>query len=179
MEEKEIIKNLKLLKNVEPNKDFFEKSRFVILSSSPITNRFSIFRSSSKELAVSLRSALEVAWRGLAFSAVSLVVLFSIYYASQELSPLFLPGLNYRKIAAEAESVNAQIDIQLSQLKKFEDTSKQSGEALQEVSSSKLNHLNSSILNNELESIEASTSGFGLDNEANSEINSILKELSN
>lgn len=113
------------------------------------------------------------------FVTASLLIVVALYYATQELSPFFLPGLNPGKITAEAEMINSNITIELSQIQEFSQTAQESSTLLHEVNQKSLNHLNDAILNKETRNIDQTlpaASPSTVDS-VNGQIDSLLEEL--
>ncbi len=169
MNEDKIIKILNKFSEIKPNEDFSIKSRSIILNTQKNKNELykSVFDFSNI-----LRNVARDSMRIVSFATISAVVIFGIYMATKELSPLFLPGLNKDSIAAEAEMVNSSIDIQLNSMKYFETASKQGGDALKQITEKNFNHLNKTVLNEEMESVKSLISSSAAD-----ELNSKIDEL--
>ena len=72
--------------------------------------------------------------------------------------------------------INSQIDIQLSQLEHFQETSQKGNQALQQAANTQLNHLNETVIEKEAENNTPNFSSSVL--ETNSKINQILESLS-
>jgi competence protein ComGC len=110
------------------------------------------------------------------FAVASVLVLVGVYTITKELSPFFLPGLNQRGISAEADMVQTQINIQLSQLEYFQTTSQNSAAALKEVTEPGLDHLNEALIQNESQAVEKSPEAAEIP-ERNKDINSQLEQM--
>ncbi|KKS83006.1 MAG: hypothetical protein UV58_C0002G0016 [Candidatus Wolfebacteria bacterium GW2011_GWC1_43_10] len=173
MEPKTIIKNLRALRVIQPDENFSARSRLVVLSCSPeIPGNFPTERG---WYLVAVRHLQRIGL-SLSFTVGVAVLILSIFYATRELSPLFLPGLNEKRVVAEAEMINSQIDIQLSQLEHFQETSQKGNQALQQAANTQLNHLNETVIEKEAENNTPNFSSSVL--ETNSKINQILESLS-
>ncbi len=93
----------------------------------------------------------------LAFAVASVLVIVGVYTITQELSPLFLPGINQREISAEAAEIEKEINIQLSQIDYFQQASHESTKALTQVTQKNLDHLNEVLIQNEAASVQQSS----------------------
>ncbi len=163
-----IIELLSQLRRIEPREEYTRLSKERILSSSQ-----EIY---TPELTASPSSLfLRSSFNSVSFALVGMLLIVGVYYATQQLSPLFLPGLNEKSITAEAEMVESRIDVQLSQLNYFENTSQESNTVLQQVSENSLDHLNAPIIEHETSQIEEHT-----DTATTTviELNDVLKALS-
>ena len=145
-----IIELLSQLRRIEPREEYTRLSKERILSSSQEVYTPELTYSPSSLL---LRSS----FNSVSFALVGMVLIVGVYYATQQLSPLFLPGLNEKSIIAEAEMVESRIDVQLSQLNYFENTSQESNILLQQSSENSLDHLNVPIIQHETSHIEENT----------------------
>src|SRR3989344_3527451 len=98
MRNKELFTILNEFKKIKPKEGFVLQSKPLILSQP--RNSFS---SSQAPIQVGLRGYAASLTRVMSFSLAGILLVLSIYYATRELSPLFLPGLNQEKVVAEAE----------------------------------------------------------------------------
>lgn len=163
-----IVELLSEFRRIEPREEYSRLSKERILSSS---------QTSTPELISSPSSLLlRTSFNSLSFALVGMVLIVGVYYATQQLSPLFLPGLNEKSITAEAEMVESRIDVQLSQLNYFENTSQESNAVLQQVGENSLDHLNTPIIEQETSHIEKSAEVDATSTVL--EINDVLKALS-
>ena len=127
MNKKQIINNLKLLKEINPENDFSRKSRLAILQTPFVSKKVLQDESilSALEMApiklknYSLKSIFSNGGRAISVAMATAIILVGIYFATSQLSPLFLPGLNQSKVVAEADMINNTINIQLSHISKF------------------------------------------------------------
>lgn len=154
MNERNIIRILKEFKKLAPRDDFVRESRARVLSSIVRHAAPQARLTGFKPQLNSLRSPL---LNTFTFVFTGAIVLFGVYVITQELSPLFLPGLNQKAVSAEAEMVGKQINIQLSQIHYFEQTSKDGIQALKEVTEPGMDHLNQALIENEAESVKKTT----------------------
>ncbi|MFA6136280.1 MAG: hypothetical protein WC705_02895 [Candidatus Paceibacterota bacterium] len=175
METKRLKSILGSFKNIHPKNDFSASSKRLVLQSQQIHNEEGNLAVSIGNGSFSILNYFTYAPRAISFVLGSLVILVSVYYATRELSPLFLPGLNEKKVVAEAEIVNSNINIQISQLDHFQKTSAESLKVLDQVSKDQFNHLNQTILDKETKVIQ---SGDLDSTTMNSDLNSIIKALS-
>ena len=168
-----IIQALKALRAIEPDKDFTTKSRLLVLAA-PREDRVS----ATPVLVGALTTGRTIAVRSLrivSFTAVALFLCAAIYYATTQLSPLFLPGLNQNSIIAEADMVDQKINIEVQQIDHFSAVTKESNQILDGVTKSNFDHLNTSAIGSETPQID-SISGQS-DTQLNSQLNSILQQI--
>jgi len=109
------------------------------------------------------------------FSLIGLTMALAVYAVTQELSPLFLPGLNQNKIAAEAEAINATINIEFDRIERFDIAAQESAQALSEAGPQAFSHLNETIIQREAQRIERTTQQPSYD--VNDEIHTILRSI--
>jgi hypothetical protein len=167
-----IINALKALRSIEPDKDFTKKSRLLVLAA-PRDDR-----TSTPVLTGALTAGRTIAVRSLrivSFSAVALFLCAALYYATAQLSPLFLPGLNQNSIIAEADMVDQKINIEVQQVDHFSAVTKESNRLLDGVTKSTFDHLNTSAIGTETPQID-SISGQA-DTQLNNQLNSILQQI--
>lgn len=138
----------KQLKEIHPDAAYSSMAKRLILAAPRQTKR-EIFTAQSMSARPYALSLINTA------SLVAVVGLLAIgaYVATTQLSPLLLPGLNQKKIVAEADAINQTISIQLAQLERFKKTNEETATVLANVSSQQLNHLNDTIIANEAEKI--------------------------
>jgi hypothetical protein len=182
MKYSQLLKILERLKEIKPSKAYSEHSLKIIISAPQLEKSNFDFDNSKN---ISSKNLLEVSLRTLAFVFSATAVIALAYFATSQLSPLFLPGLNKSKIMAEAEMVNASIDIQLSHIQKFKQTNNESILVLKEVSSDVPAHLNPSVIKDEeskinsafdkSESLNSSSATSNLNNNLNEILNKISK----
>ncbi len=185
MNKKQIINKLKVLKEINPENDFSKKSRLAILQTPFVSKKdfqgesilSALETAPAKLRSYSLKNIFSSSGRVISVAVATAIILIGIYFATSQLSPLFLPGLNQSKVVAEANMVNNTIDIQLSHITKFEQTAKASTTALKEVAATTPSHINSSIIQAEQSQID---SAFNADPQSqnNQDINNILKSIS-
>jgi hypothetical protein len=170
MNEDKIVKILNKFSEIKPSEDFSIKSRSIILNTQKGNRELykSVFNFSNI-----IRNVVRDSMRIVSFATISAVIIFGIYMATKELSPLFLPGLNKDNVVAEAEMVKSSIDIQLNSLKYFDEASKQGGDALTQITEKSFNHLNKTILNEEMDSVKSLISSSTAD-ELNSKIDDLI-----
>jgi hypothetical protein len=173
----DIRKTLNILREVKPDPRFTERSRALIMASArkPAAEGASAQLMGASPVASYLVSLMRIG----SFVTASAVIVVALYYATQELSPFFLPGLNPGKITAEAEMINSNINIELSQIQQFSQTAEESSSILHEVNQKNLNHLNDTILNKETNNINQTlpiASPSTVDS-VNGQIDSLLQEL--
>ncbi|HDH31491.1 MAG TPA: hypothetical protein ENH26_01810 [Candidatus Wolfebacteria bacterium] len=99
---KDLFKNLKDLQSIGPNKEYTERSRFLILSSSRYEARV---RKINPFVVMAISGAF------------ILITIFSVSYINQILSPIFLPGLNQNDLVAEANEITVSIQVKLDDVK--------------------------------------------------------------
>lgn len=159
------------MRSIKADEGYVARSRMLVLSSP----RLSKSDSSVPETNDSLSKFLWGPVRIVSFVTAGFLLIFSLYSLSQELSPLFLPGLNQKKITAEAEAVDAAINIHLSQIAYFEKTSKETSKILEQIAVKQLDHLNEIVIQKETEEIASSLIKTG---SLNQEIADLLKAVS-
>jgi hypothetical protein len=180
MNNDQIIKKLETLRAIRPDKDFSQKSRLLIIQT-PFTpskqERISFEAATAGLRSFTVADLFSNTFRSIMIASATLAILGAIYFATAQLSPLFLPGLNKNGIVAEASMVNSTINVQLDHVNRFEQTSKDSVAALREVAANTPSHLNASIISGEQSKIE-SLSPSQTATDTNQQINDILKQIS-
>ena len=109
------------------------------------------------------------------FVAVMTLLIGATYYATTQISPLFLPGLNQDRIVAEAEMIEQSISIELERLDYFVYVAEESTSVLNSVASSEFDHLNTTTIEKEAQQLEEV--GALSDNELSDELNILLNQL--
>jgi hypothetical protein len=179
MDKKTIVKNLGMLRHVQPDRDFSKKSRLAIVQT-PFTpalhEKVTLETAVAGLHAYTLRDLFSTTFRTVLLASATVAVLAGIYFATTQLSPLFLPGLSQNGIIAEADMINATINLQLSHVQRFEQTAKESTAALKEVSTNNPGHLNETIIKTEQGKIDSLIPAGSAD--VTREINDILKTIS-
>lgn len=174
---------LRSYQQITPDQEYSRKARAHILSLPSAQHEVvavPVFAGNSPALS----SALFTTFRVGAFISGGIAVLLLSFWATTQLSPFFLPGLNSKNITAEAEMINSSIDIQLSQLSYFEQASQESAQVLHDVSEKRMDHLNTPLIvkeNKEIQETIATTPSPATAEDASAvagEVNSMLNELS-
>lgn len=159
MRKKDIYTILKKFQSIQPDADFAQKLRTELLSRQQPQKPFveiplaRLMNVRSTHAYSTRMSYVQQPFNAFAFALTGILIVVGVYTITQELSPLFLPGLNQKRITAEAEMVGKQIDIQLSQIEYFKTTTQKSASALKEVTEPTLDHLNETLLKNESQSL--------------------------
>jgi hypothetical protein len=174
MKRSQIIKTLEQFRKITPNEAYSRHSLNVILSTLPKQKIEKPYQ--TKIQTTSFVSLIKNSWRIAVLSGAMIALITAIYFATSELSPLFLPSLNQNKVVAEAQMIKATIDIQLSHIQKFEESAQQSTIALKKVASNNPTHLNESVIKNEEKEIDLSQI-LNQSPTTTQSINSILNEL--
>jgi len=153
--DKKILKDLQILRNIEPDKGFAENTKRIVLAMSP-----------RKTLAPKSFFGLVFAG-GLAMILLAIVGLGSIFFAGSE------PALSnsFDSDILRGELDNLAIDLQLDEIAYQQDINNTIASALAEIGDSRTNHLNLSILESEKDLIEENGE------EENSQIEDLLNEL--
>ncbi|MEE8131601.1 MAG: hypothetical protein V3T98_00960 [Candidatus Paceibacterota bacterium] len=99
---KDLLKNLKDLQQIRPDDEYAKRSRLLILSSPHYETRVRKIN----PIAIMAVSGVFV-----------LIIVFSVSYINQILSPIFLPGLNQNDLVAEANEMTALIQVRLDDVK--------------------------------------------------------------
>ncbi len=180
MNKRDIITLLHTFKRIRPDDAFSRTSKNLIMAHVPSQ---AVHEASDAQLqrtpgrfALSLQAPL----RSISFLIAGIAIAVMSVYAIEELSPVLLPGLNSQKITAEAEIVNQQMNIQLSQLHTFDATVQQSNDALHQITQPQLNHLNNTIIQQETATVNgsiASSSPASAD-QTTQQVNDIIDQLS-
>jgi len=111
----------------------------------------------------------------LAFAVAGILVIMGVYTITRELSPLFLPGLNQRAMSAEAAAIEREIDIQLSHIDYFQQTSTESSVALKQVTEKNLDHLNEALIKNEAASFEEPATPESIDAQLDEMLKAVIE----
>lgn len=112
---KNLFKNLGVLKEIEPDAEYSKRSRFLILSIQPLKKPAltPVFRAPLFGLALKFATV----------PAIVVVLIMIILLGSSYLSQLFTPILYPQKgLTAEAEELNHSIQIKLSEIKYYLET---------------------------------------------------------
>ena len=179
MKHNQIIKILEQFRNITPDKAYSERSKNIILATpfTPTVHENPSFAAVTADLrTISFTSLFQSVWRGLAVATAAIGLFLIIYLATSQLSPLFLPGLNQRGVIAEADMVNASIDVQLSHIQRFEQDASESTSALKEVAASTPAHLSESVIKSEQTEIN-SASPNNPESSSTNDINDILNTI--
>ena len=91
------------------------------------------------------------------FVAVATAIILISFYATRELSPLLLPGLNTQRITAEAQMLNSAMNIELNNLGYFNTSAQSANTALEQLSQKQFNHLNDTIIKSEVNELNQTT----------------------
>ena len=136
--DKNFFKDLQILRNIEPDKDFVENTKRIVLAVSP-----------GKTLTPKSFFGLVFAG-GLAMILLAIVGLGSIFFTNSE------PALSnsFDSDILRGELDNLAIDLQLDEIAYQQDINNTIASALAEISDSRINHLNLSILESEKGLIE-------------------------
>lgn len=170
MTKERILTILYRMRQISPNKDFSQKSKFAILQTPHDFSSKQTAYVQNNQMVLGL--FIQKSFRAVFLAGATIAILFAIYFATAQLSPLFLPGLNQNGIIAEADMINTSIDIQLSNIQKFDATTKQSITVLQEITANTPDHLSEEVIKSEQEKIELPAS-----TQTDDQINSILKAI--
>ena len=138
--DKNFFKNLQTLRNIEPDKDFVENAKRIVLAVPP-------------EKTLTPKSFFGLVFAGgLAMILLAIVGLGSIFFAGSE------PALSnsFDSDILRGELDNLAIDLQLDEIAYQQDINNTIASALAEISDSRINHLNLSILESEKGLIEES-----------------------
>lgn len=157
-----IEETIKQLKKIEPSQDYKANSLRLILSYPQNNeNKFSI-------------RLIEVFKFGAALSLTGLLIMISVSdspskFNARLLSPILLSSLDEEKITKEAGQVDIKITI--AEAKYYNDSTKKVAVALDETAKNGPGHLNSTILEKEID-------GLNIDGDQNGEnIDELLKKL--
>lgn len=131
--DRNIVKILKELRHIEPDKDYARRSKIIILSSKEQ-------RETKFDLAIArfnFKNAVALA----RFSGIFIVAFFLIFsmlggvsYVNKTFSPLALEGLDQKSLIAEAENINNSIQITLEEIKYLDQTNKKTINTIDELS---------------------------------------------
>ncbi len=161
-------------RRIRPRAEFSQHSKLLIFASP---------RSITPEQTLNPKTTM-VSWFSRAvrigsFTAVGVAILVLSFYATKELSPLLLPGLNSEKITAEADMIDSSVYIELSRIGYFDQSTQESSLVLQAISQEQLDHLNKTIVSDEIESINQETATSSPeDTDSTDDINMLIEKLS-
>jgi hypothetical protein len=178
MNKKEVVKNLERFRGIRPDKDFSQKSRLAIIQvpfTPTLHEKVTLDAATAGLHAYTVSGLFSTTFRTVMVASATLAVLAAIYFVTVQLSPLFLPGLNQNGIVAEADMINSTINVQLSHLQRFEQTSRESAAALKEITVNNPSHLNETVIKNEQEKINSLVPSS---NNVSQDVNNILKAIS-
>ncbi|MFB6212604.1 MAG: hypothetical protein ABEI53_02190 [Candidatus Magasanikbacteria bacterium] len=135
MNKEEIKENLKKLRKVEPDKDFVEGTRRLVLATNQENQTFSRFPTWS-----------------IATAVATFVLVIGITSGSflQDTKPKISSSLNSQNLQKELKSLS----LKLEKINYHQETNRTIATALNEITSSKANHLQGSILKEEVNQIE-------------------------
>lgn len=136
--DKNFFKDLQILRNIEPDKDFVENTKRIVLAVSPRD-------------ALTPKSFFGLVFAGgLVMILLAIVGLGSIFFTNSE------PALSnsFDSDILRGELDNLAIDLQLDEIAYQQDINNTIASALAEISDSRINHLNLSILESEKGLIE-------------------------
>lgn len=176
----DIVKKLGALRVIEPDGDFKKKSRLAILQTpfTPSIHEKITFEAATAGLrSFTVSDLFSNTFRSVMIAVGTLGILAGIYFATIQLSPLFLPGLNQNGIVAEAGMVNTTINVQLAHITHFEQTSTDSSNALKEITSNAPVHLNTTVIDSEKSKINSLIPTIPSET-ATQQVNDILNEIS-
>ncbi len=150
---KEIIKDLKLLKEIKPDESFINRTRNIVLVTTP-------------------HSRLVPAWiAGLALAAVVLALIGSgILFSTHH--PSISSSLNEDFLVKEFSELD--INIQIDEITYSQDVHKTIASALNEISDSRTSHMNPSILEAEKEYINQLEDTGSKEKEINNLLNKVI-----
>jgi hypothetical protein len=124
---------LKELKRIEPDKDYAQRSKMIILASQQKKEaKLSVFSNFLK-----FKNIIEVARFSVVFTLV-LFMLFSIIsgvsYINKTFSPLSLEGLDQKSMITEAKDINNDIQLTLEEIKYLDQSNKKAINTIKELS---------------------------------------------
>lgn len=162
------------LKTIRPDADYSRMAKRLILATPKQSTRETV---ESLSIGIARRPfVLSLVNTASLVMAVGLLAM-GVYVATIQLSPLLLPGLNEKKIVAEADMINQTISIQLAQIEHFKKTARETTSALNNVSTQQLNHLNETVIGTEAQKITQVEDPSAI-HDINTEINNILDTIS-
>ncbi len=168
MKNSDLIKQIKNLKNIEPDQYFSSNLRRRLILVSPSSQISSLFsKLFSNNLRLSLGFSLAV--------IIGLIVLTIINFRGAYLP--YLASLDKDKL--NDEQTNSDINIYLSEISYWQETEKQIGLALNQISQERSNSLNTKLLEKESQLIEKKVDSYRIEeNEIrNPKINELLDSL--
>lgn len=167
MNEKELIKKLRLLDSIKPRAEYMNQSKLAILSSPrtiqrkwEMVGRGVLAESFNFGLSMVLTAAVLVLILGGATTVLRIILLSN------------LPGLDTESLLTEAGEVSRDIDIQLTEAEYYAVTAKETAVALNEASlNGPTAHANPLLIQNEAKTLD-------FQNPRNSDIDDLLNKLS-
>jgi len=142
---------LKKLKGIQPDPDFIRRSKSVIIALHP------------HPAAMRFRVPFSLFWAGA--MAVVLLLAVVIFPAEQSVS---ISSLNPDRLAQELNDLD--INVQLKEIKYYQTSNQEIALAINEIGDTRTRHLNSALLESELENVETQTA-------TNPEIDQLLDEV--
>ncbi len=129
--EENLIKKIKKLKEIEPNKDYSQKSLSYILNTSQsnankLAEASTLWRKTITNLKVSSNIVIATIF--------VLIICVSAFYINSTISPLILPGLDSSAISAEAQQINQSININLNEINYYKLSQEVTKNALEKIS---------------------------------------------
>lgn len=166
MTEQELIKQLKNLQNIQPEKEYARLSKTSILTSprKPVRSWEMVGRG---VLAESFTFGLSVVFVAIFFVLIlggAASVLRSVLLQN-------LPGVNTQTLISEADTIIKDIDIHLSEIEYYEVAAKQTSVALHEASINGPAHINPLLIEKEAEELD-------FENPTNKDIDKLLDQVS-
>lgn len=165
MTDKDLLQNLKSLKNITPRADYTSWSRMTILSfPKRLEPRWEMV--GKGVLAESFNFGLSMV-----LTAAALILVLG--GATSILRVMFLnnlPGVDTKGLITEADAVTKDIDIQLSEAEYYAVTAKEASIALKEVSVNGPAHINPLL-------IEREAQGFDFNDPTNQDIDDLLNQI--
>ncbi len=142
---------LKKFREIQPDPDFTRRSKSVIVALNP------------HPVVTGFRVPFSLFWAGA--MAVVLLVAVVIFPAKQQVS---VSSLNPDRLAQELNTLD--INVQLEQIKYYQTSNQEIALAINEIGDTRTHHLNSTLLESELENFETRTT-------TNPEIDELLDEV--
>ncbi|GEM_PF-3799002 len=131
MTEEKLVKILNELKNIEPESDYYKKSRLLILSlAKPEASiGFTTFKSVFDFLRVAAVTA---------FGIVLLLTIFGgVSYVNKNFSPILLPGLDKQSVMTEADEINNSINVTLKEISYLDDSTTATNDQIDQIAANK------------------------------------------
>ncbi len=166
---------LQEFRRITPRAEFSRESRTLIIARKPNISTIQP-HTVSVTWAQRLRTGAFNTIRIGSFVAVATAIILISFYATRELSPLLLPGLNTQRITAEAQMLNSAMNIELNNLGYFNTSSQESTNALEQLSQKQLNHLNDTIIKSEVKELNQAVASSTPT--SSTDLNSLIQELS-